>query len=68
MLSEVICAEELLGLIAFTELMRMVQMLSSSVPVGGVGELFATESADIGRGWTRRRRVERSLHASKRST
>jgi hypothetical protein len=59
MLSEVVCAEEFLGL---------VQMLCSDVPVGRVGELLATESADVGRGWTSRRRVKRSLYASERST
>jgi hypothetical protein len=68
MLSEVVCAEEFLGLVALAKLVRMVQMLCSDVPVGRVGELLATESADVGRGWTSRRRVKRSLYASERST
>lgn len=68
MLSEVICAEELLGLVALAELVRMVQMLCSGVPVGGVRKLLATESAYVGGGWTSRGRVKCSLYASERST
>lgn len=67
-LSEVICAEELLGLIAFAKLVRMVQMLCSDVPIGRVRKFLATETADVGRGWTSGRSVKRSLYASERST
>ena len=50
MLSEVISAKELLCLIAFAELVRMVQMLCPSVPIGRVRKLLATESTNVGRG------------------
>lgn len=43
-------------------------MLCSSVPVWGVGKLFATKSTQIGRGWMGGIGVERSLNAGKRST
>ena len=68
MLSKMICTEKLLGLIAFAKFVRVVQMLCSSVPVRRIEKLLATESAQVGCGWTGRIRVERSLNASERST
>ena len=65
MLSEMICAEEFLGLITLAKLVHMVQVLCSSIPVRGIEELFATESIYIGCSWATGRGVECSLNASK---
>jgi hypothetical protein len=65
MLSEMICTEKFLGLIALAKLVHMVQVLCSSVPVRGIGELFATEPTYVGRSWTTGRGVKCSLNASK---
>ena len=43
MLAKVVCAEELLGLIALAELVHVVEMVGARLPVGrAVGELLAT--------------------------
>lgn len=68
MLSEMVRAEELLGLIAFAKFVCVVQMFCSSIPIRGVGKFFTAKSTQVGRGWTGRIRVECSLNASKRST
>lgn len=62
-----ICSEKFLGLIALAELVGVVEMLSTNVPLRWVGEYFAAVPTDIG---TRigRRGVECSLDASQRST
>lgn len=57
MLTEVVGAEELLRLIAFTELVYVGEMLATGVPIGRgiVWKLFAAVSASI----ERRHRVQR---------
>lgn len=49
MLSEVICAEKLLSLVAFAKLMHMIKVLCSGVPIRRVGILFTAESTHVGR-------------------
>jgi hypothetical protein len=66
MLSKVIGAEKLLGLIAFSELVHVIQMLAAGVPVGRQGEFFTAISADIGHARMSRRGVESRLDACKR--
>jgi hypothetical protein len=53
-LSEVVCAEELLGLVAFTKFMHMIQMLGSGFPIWRVGEFFTAISANVCHSWTSR--------------
>jgi len=47
MLPEMVCSEELLCLVAFAELVDMVQMLGTNVPLRRVGEILAAVTADI---------------------
>lgn len=49
MLSEVVCSEEFLHVVAFTKFMHSSQMLKSLIPIGlrVVGELFATISTCV---------------------
>lgn len=46
-LAEVVCAEELLRLVALAELVDVVEVLGASLPARGIGEFFATIAADI---------------------
>jgi hypothetical protein len=52
MLSEMICAKKLLGLVAFTKLVNMIQVLRSSIPICRIGKFFAAKTTDISRSWT----------------
>lgn len=47
MLPEVVRAEEFLRLVAFGELVHVADVLAAALPVGWVGELLATEAADV---------------------
>jgi hypothetical protein len=46
-LSEVVCAEKLLGLVAFPKLMHMIQMLRSCFPIRRIGELCTAITANV---------------------
>lgn len=58
MLSEVICTEEFLGLVAFTKLVDMANVLSPSLPVCWVRELLTAEPTGIRGSSVAMRRVE----------
>lgn len=68
MLTEMVCAKELFGLVALAKLMRVIQVLCSGIPVRWVRKFFAAEPTQVGRCWTSRVGVERSLNTSKCST
>lgn len=59
MLSEVICSEKLLCLIAFAKLVSLVQVVDPILPLGWIHELFTAISTGIGSG-----RVEGSIRLS----
>lgn len=46
-LTEVIGAEELLGLVAFAKFVNMIEMLSASFPARWVGELFTAVATNV---------------------
>jgi hypothetical protein len=48
MLAEVVCAEELLRLVAFAEFVDDVQVGGAGLPAGGVGKLVTAVAADVG--------------------
>lgn len=48
MLSEVVRSEKLFGLIAFAELVDMVQVLGSDVPLRWIWKLFAAVATHVG--------------------
>jgi hypothetical protein len=56
MLPEMICSEELFGLITLAELVNVCQVINSAIPVRPwtVGKFFAAISTNIARkaGWT----------------
>jgi hypothetical protein len=56
-LTEVVCAEELLCLIALAELVHVVEVLCANVPLGRSWEVFAAIAAEISAmgGWMKRR-------------
>lgn len=67
MLSKMISAEELLGLVALSEFVHVIQMFGPSVPVGRKWELLTAISADVGytrMGW---RGVKGRMYTRKRS-
>lgn len=64
-LSEVVRAEELFGLVAFTKLMDMIQMLRPRFPIGRVGKFFTAISANVCHVWTNRGGVESCLNTGK---
>lgn len=47
MLSEVVRPEELLGLVAFSEFVNMVEVFCSDIPLGWIRELVTTVSTDV---------------------
>lgn len=59
-LAEVVSTEEFLRLVAFAELMHVVQVICSHIPLGWIGELFATVAAGV-HATAGRRRMEGSL-------
>ena len=65
-LSEMVGTEELLGLVAFTKFMHVVQMLGSCFPVRRVGKLVTTVPANVCGSGASRRRMESCMNASKR--
>ena len=48
MLAKVVCSIELFGLVAFSKLVDVVQMLGSNVPLWWIGEFFAAIATNIG--------------------
>jgi hypothetical protein len=67
-LSEMIRSEELLRLVAFAKLVRVVEMLVSFIPVGRIGELLSTIPANISDSGVDAGRVEGGVRAFERST
>jgi hypothetical protein len=67
MLSKVIGAEKLLGLIALSKFVHVIQMLAAGVPIGRQWEFFTAISANIGHARMSWRGVESGLDACKRS-
>lgn len=65
-LSEMVCTEEFLCLVAFTKFVHMVQMLRSCVPICGIRKLFATVATNVCCRCTRRGWVKSSADASER--
>ena len=47
MLAKVICTEELLGLVAFTEFVHMIQMFRPRIPICRIRKLFTTVSTNV---------------------
>jgi hypothetical protein len=68
MLSEVIGAEELLGLIAFPEFVPDIQVLRTSIPVRRIGEFVATIATDIVRCTACRGSVKGRTHTRESGT
>lgn len=48
MLAEVVCTEELFGLIAFPKFVLVVQMLAPDLPVRGVWKFFSAIATHVG--------------------
>lgn len=64
-LSEMVCTEELLGLIAFAELVHVVQVLCSSLPIRRVREFFTAIPTDVCGSRASSRGVESCMNAGK---
>ena len=47
MLSEVVCSEELLGMVTLSEFVHMVEMVCSNFPLRRVRKFFAAVSASV---------------------
>ena len=67
MLSEVIGSEEFLCLVAFTELVKVVQMLRTNIPLRRIWKFVPAIATDVG-AIRRRQSVECCLYASKSCT
>lgn len=63
-LSEMVGTEELLGLVAFTKFMHVIQVLRSCFPVRGVGKFLTAVPANVCGSGASRRGVESCMNAS----
>jgi hypothetical protein len=68
MLTEVVGAEEFLGLIAFTKFVHNVQVFGTNIPIRRVGELFAAVTTGISRRPTCRRGMESGMRTRQSGT
>lgn len=68
MLSEVVRAEELLGLVAFAKFVIPANVVASLRPVSRISKLCATKAADVCQSVVVGRRVEYALNAVKSCT
>ena len=63
MLAKMVCAEKLLGLVAFTKLVVVADMVSTCVPVRRICEFCTAKAASVGCSVVRGTRVKDALNS-----
>ena len=67
-LSEMVCAEKLLGLVAFSKFVHVIQMFGSRFPIRRVGKFFTAIPTDVCGSRASGRGVESCVNTSERCT